>query len=191
MEIDISHLKPPRSDGWGYLPPTQEIFNTLKEVKQIASPNKIMEIGFNAGHSTTYLLEIFPEAEIHSIGPSPKHGNQNVIRGKYGDRFKFYQMTTEALRDTGFKEKFDLGFIDGQHMFEYAKLDIDYCINYLKCNYVLIDNTERDDVVAAIYEYEYRETLLKFCKKYKYISRWKGKTSNLSMNLYHVPSNDI
>ena len=188
MEIDLSHLKPPRSDGWGFLPPSQEIFNIFKEVKQIAVPYKIMEIGFNAGHSTTYLLEIFPESEIHSIGPSPKHGNQNLIRGIYGDRFKFYQMTTESLRDTGFKEKFDLGFIDGHHAIEYASLDIDYCINYLNCDYVLIDNMERNDVKKAVHQYNQQ---LELVKHYTYVNTWKGETKVLEMDFYHVLRNSF
>ena len=188
MEIDISHLKPPRSDGWGFLPPSQEIFNIFEEVKQIAVPYKIMEIGFNAGHSTTYLLEIFPESEIHSIGPSPKCGNQNAIRGKYGDRFKFYQMTTEALRDTGFKEKFDIAFVDGHHSIELASLDLDYCINYLKCHYVLIDNMERNDVKKAVYNFNDK---LDVVENYTYVNTWKGKTSVLEMTLFYVPDNNF
>lgn len=184
MEIDISFITQPRANGWGFIPPTQEVFDILLDVKKISKAEKIMEIGFNAGHSSIYLLEIFPNAELHVIGPSPKHGNQNVIRGKYGDRFKFYQMTTESLRDTGFKEKFDLGFIDGHHSVESASIDLDYCINDLKCNYILIDNTEQWGVQRAIHTFN---ADLELIKKHNYVNTWKGKTSILEMDFYYVP----
>jgi len=188
MEIDISHIRPPRANGWGFLPPTQEVFNILLDVKKITAAEKIMEIGFNAGHSSTYLLEIFPNAELHVIGPSPKHGNQNVIRGKYGDRFKFYQMTTEALRDTGFKEKFDLTFIDGNHFRDLVEIDLDYSINKLKSDYLLLDNMERRSVRDAVYMFNDK---LDVVENYTYVNTWKGKTSVLEMTLFYVPDNNF
>ena len=188
MEIDISFIKPPRANGWGFLPPTQEVFDILSDVKKVSMAEKIMEIGFNAGHSSIYLLEIFPEAELHVVGPSPKHGNQNVIRGKYGDRFKFYQMTTESLRDTGFKEKFDLSFIDGHHSSELASIDLEYCIYDLKSDYILMDNCERSSVKNALRLFKSEMELI---KEYSYLNTWKGKTQILEMNLYYVSRNRI
>ena len=182
MEIDISFIKPPRANGWGFIPPTQEVFDILLDVKKISKAEKIMEIGFNAGHSSIYLLEIFPNAELHVIGPSPKHGNHNVIRGKYGDRFKYYQMTTEALKER-WKDKFDLGFIDGHHSTELASIDLDYCINDLKCDYILMDNTELKRVQKAIHAFN---NDLQPIKKYSYVNTWKGKTSILEMDFYYV-----
>jgi predicted O-methyltransferase YrrM len=183
MEIDISFITPPRASGWGFIPPTQEVFDILLDVKKISKAEKIMEIGFNAGHSSIYLLEIFPNAELHVIGPSPKHGNHNVIRGKYGDRFKYYQMTTEALKER-WKDKFDLGFIDGHHSTELASIDLDYCINDLKCDYILMDNTELKRVQKAIHAFN---NDLQLIKKYSYVNTWKGKTSILEMDFYYVP----
>jgi predicted O-methyltransferase YrrM len=186
MEIDISYIKAPRKDGWGFLPPSQEVFDILIDVKEKTMAKKIMEIGFNAGHSSIYLLNIFPDAELHVIGPSPKHGNQNVIRGKFDDRFKFYQMRTDQLRDTGFKEKFDLGFIDGHHSSALATIDLDYCINDLKCEYLVLDNYEQNGVKNALSLFKED---IKQIKKYSYINTWKGETKNLEMALYYVSRN--
>jgi len=41
MEIDISHIRLPRVSGWGFLPPTQEVFNILLDVKKITAAEKI------------------------------------------------------------------------------------------------------------------------------------------------------
>ena len=57
-------------DGWGYMPPTEEIFNIFKDVKDICNPKIGLEIGFYLGHSTTYQLEIFKDMEtLVSISP--------------------------------------------------------------------------------------------------------------------------
>jgi len=154
MEIDLSHLKEPRLTGWGYIPSTDEVLNAFYEIKEIVNPKTIMEIGFNAGHSTTYLLEIFKDAEVHSIGPSPKLDMEKIMKEKYGDRFTFHFGRTDEIRDSGFRKDFDLVFIDGHHGLGYVTLDLAYSIRRLKAKWILMDNFEQPQVREATLPYQ-------------------------------------
>ena len=58
-----------KEDGWGYLPANKDVFHTFEWIRHHYKPTKILEIGFYAGHSTTYMAQIFKEAHITSCCP--------------------------------------------------------------------------------------------------------------------------
>ena len=65
--------------GWGHLPPTKHIFDLFESVQEKLSPKNILEIGFHLGHSTTYLLEIFKQAKVTTVGPAYDQINGYVL----------------------------------------------------------------------------------------------------------------
>jgi len=183
--VDTTHLQLPKLTGWGFLPPTEEIFNILREVKEIIPVHNILEIGFNAGHSTTYLLEIFDEATVHSIGPSPKMMAEHVLKTKYNERFWFHRGKTEEVQ-TYLYDKFDFAFVDGHHRREFVKKDLEYCVVDLCIPYILMDNTERTYIkeIANMF-------LLQECKTWEYTNIWKNKESINNLTLYRLQSRSI
>ena len=63
-----------KEDGWGYLPANKDVFHTFEWIRHHYKPTKILEIGFYAGHSTTYMAQIFKEAHITSCCPDHPRG---------------------------------------------------------------------------------------------------------------------
>jgi len=179
--VDISHLQLPRLDGWGFLPPTEQVFNIFREVKETVPAYNILEIGFNAGHSTTYLLEIFDEATVHSIGPSPKMMADLVLREKYDKRFWFHRGTTEEVRNYLYMDSFDFAFVDGHHGKEYVKLDLHYCVTDLCIPYILVDNTERSYIKKIADMFSLQEV-----KTWEYNNDWKGEQTVNNLTLYQL-----
>jgi predicted O-methyltransferase YrrM len=56
--------------GWGYLPNANDVFDIFRTIQKDIAPRSILEIGFHAGHSTTYMLELMPQASISTVGAS-------------------------------------------------------------------------------------------------------------------------
>ena len=66
--MNIEHLSFP-DQGWGYMPATEEMFNVFRSCQERYHPKRVLEIGFHLGHSTTYQLEIYKDAELVSVSP--------------------------------------------------------------------------------------------------------------------------
>ena len=184
--VDTTHLQLPKLTGWGFLPPTEQIFNILQEIKEIVPAYNILEIGFNAGHSTTYLLEIFEEAVVHSIGPSPKMMAEHVLKEKYNERFWFHRGKTEEVKSYLYMDSFDFAFIDGHHARELVKIDLEYCVVDLCIPYILMDNTERPYIREMANMFSLQEY-----KTWEYTNKWKDKESVNNLTLYQLQSRMI
>jgi predicted O-methyltransferase YrrM len=189
LMINTKHLRMSREDGWGYLPATDQVMEIFYGIRDLYDPRSIIEIGFNAGHSTTYMLEIFKDALVHSIGPSPKLDAEKTLLSIYPNRFMFYHGKTEEIQKTiNPLFTYQMAFIDGLHDVEHVKMDLDFVINDLKCKWILMDNCERNDVQKGI---SYFEDQLGYGQKFFYNNFWKGKHSELEMRFFSVSPNNI
>lgn len=192
--FDISHLVPPRADGWGYLPNSQEIYNILHTIKDDLNPKQILEIGFNAGHSSTYLLDTYTDATVTAIGPSPKGDNEKTLQQKYGNRFVFLLGRTDevydqivALEAAGQTSPyalqphtFDFAFIDGHHNMPWVFWDVWFCTQHLHIPYILMDNTDQPQVR----EVAERIMCLRNVKDWEYFNTWKNVRKQNKLSLY-------
>ena len=125
----------------------KEIIAILNDNKHIS---KIMEVGFNAGHSAELFL-LNSTAYVHSFDIG-HHFNQYLKYGKIYINNKFPNRHTLVFGDSTetlprFKNnnniKFDLIFIDGGHSYEVAYADLINCRNLAHSETILI----MDDIV--------------------------------------------
>lgn len=117
----------------GYVTPSQKI-EFIYDMQKLPQIKKIMEIGFNAGHSAELFLTetdcekmVSFDINIHSY---LKIGVEFITK-KFGDRFNFIEgdSKVQVPKYTALhtEEKFDLIFIDGDHSFVGCLSDIQNC----------------------------------------------------------------
>jgi protein-L-isoaspartate O-methyltransferase len=188
--MNLNHLHWP-TDGWGYMLPNKDALAAFQYVKENIAPKKILEIGFHAGHSTTYMLEMMNQATVHTIGLggdlySMKHLARHQMQKVYQDRFKCEIRSSDHVKELFAADQYDFAFIDGNHSEVAATRDIGNCIK-MKIPYLLIDNCEQHQVLTSINKY----LQLDFVEGFLYNSIWKKVSKTLEMRLYHVRFDSI
>lgn len=119
-------------------------------IKISNKPNiRVMEIGFNAGHSADVFLKNNPtltltsfDIGIHDYVETAK----GYIDAVYPDRHTLIlgdsQKTVPAYLENSKGNKFDIIFIDGDHTYEVAKADMENCFRLAhKDTIVILDDT--------------------------------------------------
>ncbi len=127
----LSPVHSQKNEGYTSAIQRKEFFKSLQNVPQI---NKIMEIGFNAGHSSEAFLNATSCNKLLSIDinvhPYTATGVE-FIKQKFGERFEFIagdsRLEVPKYAAAHPNEKFDLIFIDGGHAFECTVSDIRNC----------------------------------------------------------------
>jgi predicted O-methyltransferase YrrM len=132
---------------------SEEVTQQCLDIKQILKdnlPTKIMEIGFNAGHSTELFLKN-SDAYVYSFDLGDhfhqylKYGKQ-YINKNYPDRHTLI-LGDSTIRVPIFAQnndiKFDLIFIDGGHSYEVAYADLINCRKLANENTIII----MDDII--------------------------------------------
>jgi len=182
--MNLDHLIWP-TEGWGFMPPQDDLFEAFKYVQEHYKPKRAFEIGFCWGHSTTYQLEIFKDASIVTIGPLAeptlvkerpdpvvRKGQIEKMQEVYGKRFKHIAGRTQHLKDSlvrDYPNYFDYALIDGYHSKEAAARDAILCQD-LNIPVVLVDNWDQRQVRRAVQAQKY-----KLVKEFYYEQTWKGK----------------
>lgn len=137
---------------------SQQVPDQVKDLIEFSkSPNmRIMEIGFNAGHSAEIFLKHNPTATLLSfdLGAHPYvRSAKEYIDGTFPDRHTLIlgdsRTTLPEYIQThqGAAAKFDLIFIDGGHDLPIAKSDIENCYHFAHANSVVI----MDDTIRTKY----------------------------------------
>jgi len=186
MKMNLDHLEFP-TDSWGYMPPQKDIFDVFQYVQDNYKPESIFEIGYCWGHSTTYQMEIMPQAQMVTIGPieepwikaddkpDPKVRKRSIrsMYQKYGrERFQHINGRTKfcdifLLKE--FTNFFDYALIDGDHKKVSAEIDAALCQD-LNIPVVLIDNWDQKSVRDGVeIGSDYKEL-----KVFEYDQTWKG-----------------
>ena len=170
MMYDTDHLendKHYKGKSWGWIPPSQEVYDAFHYVKNNVNPRKMLEIGFYKGHSTSYWAQTLPDCEIYSCGPPHTKFLQfaPIVKHKYSNVKDIWpyaspQIWQELFVLNGSTRRrkgqhqththFDFVFIDGQHLFGNVILDITLAVDILKTKWVMFDNHETPDVRKAI-----------------------------------------
>lgn len=188
--MNLDHLDYDTSkSGWGHLPATEEVFNMFREVNEICRPKRVLEIGFFVGHSTTYMLELFPRSRVLTYGMCKQFSEQkDKIESKYPGRVNVrYQESWSLFGEHAGVHRFDFVFVDGSHKEYMAANDILHSI-MLGAQWILVDNCEQEQVLADIDRFTPAVDLYKV---FPYTSTHKGKTTINECRLYHVRTDDI
>ena len=136
----------------------------LREILDKVKPKKILEFGFNAGHSSTIFLTL-TDAEVISADP----GNawvwvgSNEVKEMFGKRFKFFNTSSQDSELyqhlLSIQYQPDLVFVDGDHSYEGCYRDLELSFKF-SSEYILVDNLEDTDNVG--------NAVNKFCEDYPY-----------------------
>lgn len=147
MKIDDHYLRFPK-DSWGHTDVNnQDMMNAFKAVNEIVRPKNVIEIGMFAGHGTIAMFNIFDQIQsITSYDPSDvSDQNARQICKYYNHTFYKEPIWGNEHRHTNI----DLIFVDGHHMFDNPKKDLESCMK-IKPRYILADNIELVDVRYAL-----------------------------------------
>jgi hypothetical protein len=172
-------------DGWGYLPPSAEVFDNLSKAIEVSNAKSILEIGFYAGHSTTYLANLAPDATIFSCCPDHPRGREygTIVSDLFPNVTVNCVPSPEVFLLTMAK-KFDLCFLDGNHSYISALTDFMLC-RELRIPYVLFDNTELHTVRTLIQHLRATDRL-ELIDEFTYEANFKGKEATNQMTLVKI-----
>jgi len=129
---------------------TQSSQKKKKLIQYSKDSKNILEIGFNAGHSSEVFLTTNKSSTITSIDLGYwyycKFGKA-FLEKKYSNRINvIFDDSIKALSDYKYlnkNEKYDLIYIDGNHTYEYAKADLQNCKKFATSKTIIL----MDDVV--------------------------------------------
>lgn len=138
------------SKGMDYVPMIEHVINTCK-------PERILEIGFNAGHSACMWLTMSPTAKLTSVDISTSESTNTgaaFVKEKFGERFDFICHDSKTVYDLVKDFKFDLVIVDGGHTEEDAYCDLELT-KRLGAKYVIVDDMVMlKDIKNAIDRFE-------------------------------------
>ena len=108
---------------------------------------RILEIGFNAGHSSELFLKSNPNITVTSLDIGfwyyCKFGKEFLNR-KYPNRLNVIFEDSKKM-STVIKDKYDLIFIDGNHSYDYALSDLKNTRNFShRQTYIILDDVEKN-----------------------------------------------
>ena len=114
--------------------------------------NKMAEIGFNAGHSTSLFLILFPNCRItiFDLMMYPYSEEcKSFLQKEFPNRIKVIKGDSIKKIPNYFKKDFDLVHIDGNHDGEYPKLDLENSIKFLlnKKGYIIFDDSRYNNSI--------------------------------------------
>ena len=170
MTYDVAHLqndKHYKGRSWGWIPPTQEVYDAFHYVKEKVNPKSMLEIGFYKGHSTSYWAQTLPDARIVSCGPphpnfvkfAPKVFSKydniiDIIPAKSPLVWEEMQLLKDSRRYRQDKKQkhifFDFVFVDGLHTRHSVVLDATLACDILGAKWVMFDNHELHEVRKGI-----------------------------------------
>jgi hypothetical protein len=116
----------PNNNGGGFFLKNNQDELMIKDVISIVRPQKILEIGFNAGNSSFLWLEN-SEASVVSVEKNDNDSVQkaaNLLTKEFNSRFKLIISDSQEVYNQIKNIQFDIVFIDGDHTEDGVRKDI-------------------------------------------------------------------
>lgn len=113
--IDLSWLP---DGGTGHQRPTGSTVEMWVEVLSLTKATRVLEIGFNAGHSAAMLLSL--GVRVHSFDNGMRSitmHNAPILAKRFPTHFMFTLADTQTIRAADLPRLSHLAFIDGDHSF--------------------------------------------------------------------------
>jgi len=173
---DYTWLDPQKIKVEGHMRPGPEALEYWTKIKELTGFKSLMEIGFNAGHSSAFILDNFDDVRVHSydIGwHKYTESNAQKVKEKYGDRFNFTIKDSKKIEPKEIQFKYDIMYIDGEHTFEGALSDIQLFVNST-AKWAIVDDTQITVVSKAMRHPKFFNRIYKLFWEGKYIAHPKG-----------------
>lgn len=168
----------------GHMLPTEDVLSLWIDIKQKTNFKHIFEIGTNAGHSASIILELFPDVKVTSLDICKYEYTLlavDILKERYKERFDFIQSdSVKYFNDVQagiktFPNGVDILNIDGKHDYETAIIDLELALN-TKTPYVLLDDANEYQIQRVIKRIQHNKGVFKECdfdilKEYSYSTR--------------------
>lgn len=135
----------------GHMTPSTQILNFWSVVKSLTKYKRMLEIGFNAGHSSSINLEMYSDISITSYDVcwhSYTENNASIVKNRFNSRFNFIKGSSLDLRPSDIIGKYDIMFIDGDHSYDSCSSDIRLWMDS-DIKYVIIDDFQYEGIKKA------------------------------------------
>lgn len=147
----------------------------FKEILEIANPESILEIGFNAGGSALMFLSINPYLLYDSVDIQENEKSISYLSKMYVG-FNFHQFDSKNISPEIplFNSHYDLIFVDGDHSKEGVISDTETALKF-KPKYILYDDVFHPshshiyEIISSTYTHK-----LEIVKLYVFDHLWKG-----------------
>lgn len=143
--IDLSWL--PDNGGTGHMPPSKDVISFWENVKEETNFKHLVEIGFNAGHSSSIILSLFDDVTVSSydIGLYDiTFINAKIVESRFPDRFEFTCIDSKELTKEDISNC-DILFIDGAHDYPEVRSDVNLFLTS-DVQYAVIDDLQNANV---------------------------------------------
>ena len=171
MNIDTSYLYLPDQEGWGYMNVYDlKVIDAFQCIQDIVEPQKVIEIGMYAGHSTLLMMSVFQSLKsIVSYDPGKVSAKSSQEIAKRYPLFSFHNKPIWGDEDQHLD--IDLMFVDGDHQTRPVLKDIESVFTILP-RFALFDNVEHSGVSAALtkaglYNVKYNPTYFFYSNVFK------------------------
>ena len=153
-----------------------------KLIQQLGTSKKVLEIGFNSGHSACTMLSEDKSVTVTSFdlglhynannsGDGHDYGQHGhaFINNRFPGRLKLIlgdsKKTVPEYIKSNPEEKFDLIFIDGDHSYAGAKADIENCIHAAHANTIVLldDHVGPPWQISSLVEQSHVESMKTGC----------------------------
>lgn len=167
-----NNLGTPHTGGTDWRCITTDVIDAFKEVVDIASPDSVLEIGFNAGASALLFLMINESLKYHSIDIVENEKSISYLSSKY-NHWRFYKKNSFDLVPCGeMLDKYDMVFIDGDHSEEGVRNDIEKSLLFSP-KYILLDDY-RHPSHQYIERIILEDKIFEVVKVWEFNDIWKG-----------------
>ena len=110
----------------------------------------ILELGSYEGLSTVFFLTMLKHSNIYCVDPfvdfeenkdkdfNKVYENFKYNTQKFENRIRLSKSTSDNFFEKGIKEKFDLIYIDGNHLYDFVKKDISNSLNFINKEGIIV-----------------------------------------------------
>lgn len=147
------------------------------DILEIAKPDSILEVGFNAGGSALMFLSINSDLKYHSVDIQENDKSVDFFLDKFGyNNFWFIKSDSKNIKPSEgmLLSKYDLVFIDGNHEEDAVISDIETSLTF-NPKYILMDDYKHPShaYIETIVTEKYKDKL-EVVKVYEFNQCWHG-----------------
>lgn len=147
----------------------------FREILGIAKPEKVLEVGFNAGASALMFLSINPKLIYSSVDVQENAKSIGYLAARFFG-FNFRKINSKLINPgmVSFCSGYDLIFLDGDHSEDGVRSDIEMALAF-KPKYILFDDVFHPShfYIHKIITEDYADKL-EIVKIYEFNQCWEG-----------------